>query len=174
MTIGQDEFDPFAPFQEGRGYSPDTFYTRARNKDGHSRDWLRYGDLSGEKVSVPTWVHNAVHSIVGEYKQYRTVQDFARDALVHHAKRRFDDLKTPSPLLTRTIEQMIRMEEAERYEKRIAFHDECMHKIKSLLTKAETSDMQLEVLPLVVALVDVMEFPNYIATANEIIRKETR
>lgn len=67
------ESDVFALVSE-RGYRPDRFYTKSTNSDGH-----------GERMNVriPQGLDSQIHAAVGEIPEYRSVQDFFRDAAVH-------------------------------------------------------------------------------------------
>lgn len=67
------EVDVFSLVDE-KGYRADRFYTRSTNQDGH-----------GEKlqVRVPQGIDSQMHAAVSEIPEYRSLQDLARDAIVH-------------------------------------------------------------------------------------------
>lgn len=67
------EYDVFSLVEE-RGYRPDRFYTRSLNADGH-----------GERmqVRVPQGIDSQIYAAVAEVGQYRSPQDFWRDAAIH-------------------------------------------------------------------------------------------
>lgn len=67
------EFNVFG-LETGGGYSPERFYTRSVNKDGH-----------GEKMNirVPQGLDTQMHKAVADHPQYHTMHDFIRDAVVH-------------------------------------------------------------------------------------------
>ncbi|GIV04083.1 MAG: hypothetical protein KatS3mg015_2913 [Fimbriimonadales bacterium] len=66
--------DPFA--QESHEYSPNKFYTRAVDKQGH-KETLH--------VPVPPAIYAAVSELIASRKfpALRTPQDFVRDAIIH-------------------------------------------------------------------------------------------
>lgn len=57
-----------------RGYSEDRFYTKSSDERGHSK-MLR--------LWIPQGIDAQVYGATNEIPQYRTVQDFMRDAIVH-------------------------------------------------------------------------------------------
>lgn len=67
------ESDVFAQIGT-RGYSEDRFYTSSSDVRGHSK-MLR--------VWIPQGIDAQVYGAINEIPQYRTVQDFMRDAIVH-------------------------------------------------------------------------------------------
>lgn len=72
------EADPesqvFAAYGKQLGYSEDRFYTKSSDQRGHSQ-MLR--------VWLPQGIDAQVYAAVNDIPQYRTVQDFVRDAIVH-------------------------------------------------------------------------------------------
>lgn len=56
------------------GYSEERFYTRSVNADGH-----------GERLTVrfPQGIDSQIHAAVSEIPEYRSLQDFFRDAAMH-------------------------------------------------------------------------------------------
>lgn len=73
-SSGDDgEFDVFTLVDE-RGYRPDRFYTRSVNADGH-----------GERmqVRVPQGIDSQILGVIKDVAQYRSPQDFWRDAALH-------------------------------------------------------------------------------------------
>lgn len=69
----ESEYDVFGTVRE-TGYREDRFYTRSVNADGH-----------GERITirVPQGVDSQVFAAVSEIPEYRSVQDFFRDAAMH-------------------------------------------------------------------------------------------
>lgn len=67
------ERDVFA-LVDGKGYRADRFYNKSTDSNGH-----------GEKITVrvPQGIDSQVHAAVREIPEYRSLQDFIRDAIVH-------------------------------------------------------------------------------------------
>lgn len=169
MSLDHEEFDPFAPLLESKGFSADNYYTKSRSNG--ERDWFKLPN--GTTLSVPPWVHACVMQIVADDPGYKTFQGFLRDACVQTAKMRHDKMKGPSSELNRLMEQMVKMEEAERYEQKIQFHEEVIKKIRNLLERAKGADVKLEAEAVVRALAETLDFPHYVRLANRIIEEET-
>lgn len=68
------EHDLFTFTGGEKGYRPDRFYTKSTDQRGH-----------GEKIQVrvPQGIDSQVHAAVRDIPEYRSLQDFVRDALVH-------------------------------------------------------------------------------------------
>lgn len=71
---GDGEGDVFATFGK-RGYSEDRFYTRSVNEHNHGEK------LNG--IRIPQGIDSQIHALVREVAEYRHVNDFVRDAMVH-------------------------------------------------------------------------------------------
>jgi Arc/MetJ-type ribon-helix-helix transcriptional regulator len=63
------------------------------------------GHYEQMQVKLPPRVEHAIDMVVGESDQYRSRQDFIRDALVHHAHRRITEAMIEDPLALHLIEQ---------------------------------------------------------------------
>lgn len=169
MSLDHEEFDPFAPLLESKGFSADNYYTRSRSNG--ERDWFKLPN--GTSLSVPPWVHACVMKVVEDDPGYSTFQGFLRDACVQTAKMRHEKLQSPSSGLDHLIEQMVRMEEAERHEQRVQFHEEVVRKIRSMMQKAKGAEVKLEAEAIARALIDTLDFPHYIRLAIRAIEEET-
>jgi hypothetical protein len=79
---------------EGSSYSPDRFYVASADKNGHSH-WL--------KMRIPPAISGHISALVasGKIPQYRTVEDFYRDAVLHrlHSIEEMDDEVLLSPAM---------------------------------------------------------------------------
>lgn len=67
------EYDVFGTVR-ATGYREDRFYTRSVNADGH-----------GERVTIrlPQGIDSQLYAAVSEIPEYRSIQDFFRDAAMH-------------------------------------------------------------------------------------------
>jgi hypothetical protein len=57
-----------------RGYSEDRFYTKSTNQQNHSKEL---------RVALPQGLDAQVYGVVRDVPEYRSLQDFFRDAIVH-------------------------------------------------------------------------------------------
>lgn len=71
--IGEAEFDVFE-LVDDRSYNPARFYTKSINKHDHSELF---------QVKVPKGIDSQIHAAVKMVGQYRSPQDFFRDAAIH-------------------------------------------------------------------------------------------
>lgn len=72
-TYQDAEYDVFGTVREA-GYSEDRFYTRSTDLRGHG---------SVLRITMPQGLDSQVYAAVNEIPEYRSVQDFFRDAALH-------------------------------------------------------------------------------------------
>jgi Arc/MetJ-type ribon-helix-helix transcriptional regulator len=80
----------------GKAYNPDAYYLDASDGRGHSEQI---------NIKVPPRIEHVIDILVGESDQYRTRQDFMRDAMFHWAHHRATNTGGVDPLAEQLLEE---------------------------------------------------------------------
>lgn len=84
----------------GKKYNPDALYIVASDDKGHSESI---------RLKIPPTYEYIIQAIMREHEEFRTVQDFIRDAIVHSLHRWVDNPPFPDPAVAAWL-RSIRMQ----------------------------------------------------------------